>query len=87
MYGNLCLSDADFGPNAELSYRIQRGSFNDFSIDADTGMVVTAGQLDFDRRSSYEINIVAVDKGTPSLSGEVTDAFLQSVNSLNLDLY
>ena len=65
-------TDADFGPNAEIYYRIQRGAYDDFIIDADTGTVRLSGKLDYDRRDNYVIEVVAVDKGTPPLSGTAT---------------
>ncbi|XP_052863844.1 cadherin-87A [Anopheles cruzii] len=61
--------DLDTGINAEIRYRIQQGSFDDFSIDNRTGIVLIARKLDFDRRNTYQMEIVAADLGTPSLSG------------------
>ena len=46
-------------------YRIQRGAYDDFVIDADTGTITLSGQLDYDRRDSYTLELVAVDKGVP----------------------
>ncbi|XP_058058428.1 cadherin-87A [Anopheles bellator] len=61
--------DLDTGINAEIRYRIQQGSFDDFSIDNRTGIVLIARKLDYDRRNTYQMEIVAADLGTPSLSG------------------
>uniref|UniRef100_A0A182Y7D4 Cadherin domain-containing protein n=1 Tax=Anopheles stephensi TaxID=30069 RepID=A0A182Y7D4_ANOST len=61
--------DLDTGINAEIRYRIQQGSFDDFTIDNTTGVVSIARKLDFDRRNTYQMEIVASDSGTPSLSG------------------
>ncbi|XP_050101039.1 cadherin-87A isoform X1 [Anopheles aquasalis] len=61
--------DLDTGINAEIRYRIQQGSFDDFSIDNRTGVVSIARKLDYDRRNTYQMEIVASDLGTPSLSG------------------
>ena len=63
-------TDADFGANAEISYRIQKGAYDDFAIDPNTGEVTLSGKLNFDTRSSYQLEIVAMDGGEPSLSGE-----------------
>ena len=63
-------TDADFGANAEISYRIQKGAYDDFAIDPKTGEVTLSGRLNFDTRSSYQLEIVAMDGGEPSLSGE-----------------
>jgi predicted nucleic-acid-binding protein len=56
-------TDADSGVNAQIKYRIQKGGFEDFHIDDETGVVTIANKLDFDRRSTYNIEIVAVDGG------------------------
>uniref|UniRef100_A0A182PS26 Cadherin domain-containing protein n=1 Tax=Anopheles epiroticus TaxID=199890 RepID=A0A182PS26_9DIPT len=61
--------DLDTGINAEIRYRIQQGSFDDFAVDNRTGVVSIARKLDFDRRNTYQMEIVASDSGTPSLSG------------------
>lgn len=44
-------------------YRIQQGSFDDFTIDNQTGIVTISRKLDFDRRNTYQIEIVASDFG------------------------
>ncbi|GAB0095360.1 Cadherin-87A [Sergentomyia squamirostris] len=64
--------DLDTGINAEIRYRLQLGSFDDFTIDNKTGIISIARKLDFDRRNTYQIEVVASDLGTPSLSGSCT---------------
>ncbi|CAD6991441.1 unnamed protein product [Ceratitis capitata] len=64
--------DLDSGPNAEIRYRIEHGSFNDFRIDERTGDVFVSRKLDYDRRNTYHIEVLATDLGTPSLSGTTT---------------
>lgn len=44
-------------------YRIQQGSFDDFVIDNKTGLVTIGKKLDYDRRNTYQIEIVAADLG------------------------
>lgn len=44
-------------------YRIQQGSFDDFTIDNQSGIVTISRKLDFDRRNTYQIEIVASDSG------------------------
>lgn len=56
-------SDADTGINSELVYRIEKGAFGDFAIDNKTGIIQVSSKLDYDRRSSYAIHIIAVDGG------------------------
>jgi len=65
-------TDADSGVNAQIKYRIQKGGFDDFHIDDETGVVSIASKLDFDRRSIYNIVIIAVDGGSPVLTGTTT---------------
>lgn len=65
-------TDLDTGENAEIIYSIQHGSFNDFHIDNRTGVITIAKPLDYDIRQNYSLEIVAADKGIPSLSGTAT---------------
>lgn len=65
-------TDLDTGENAEIIYQIQHGSFNDFTIDNRTGIITIAKPLDYDVRQKYTLEIVAYDKGIPSLSGTAT---------------
>lgn len=71
--------DLDKGENAEVVYRFQQGSFDDFQINNRTGDIVLNRKLDFDRRNAYHIEVVASDMGTPSLSGSAT----VTINILN----
>lgn len=72
-------TDLDTGINAEIRYRMQQGSFDDFTIDNKTGTVIISRKLDFDRRNTYQIQVLASDMGTPSLTGTTT----LTVNILN----
>ncbi|XP_062126234.1 cadherin-87A [Drosophila sulfurigaster albostrigata] len=65
-------TDLDTGKNAELRYRIQQGSFDDFGIDERTGEVFVSRKLDYDRRNTYRLQVQAADLGTPSLTGTAT---------------
>lgn len=56
-------TDADAGVNALIKYKIQKGAFDDFTINPDTGVVKVANHLDFDRRRLYNIEVIAVDGG------------------------
>nr|UZM07820.1 cadherin 1 [Geocoris pallidipennis] len=64
--------DADIGVNSQIVYRIEKGAFEDFTIDNKTGLVSVQSKLDYDRRNSYSIHIIAVDGGTPALTGTTT---------------
>ncbi|XP_013102305.2 cadherin-87A isoform X1 [Stomoxys calcitrans] len=78
--------DLDSGINAQLKYRIQQGSFDDFRIDENTGEVFVSRKLDYDKRNSYEIEVIAMDMGTPSLSGTAT-LTVDILNSNDKDPY
>lgn len=65
-------TDADSGVNAEIKYRVQRGGFDAFAINETTGIVTVDTKLDYDRRNTYNIEIIATDQGTPSLTGTTT---------------
>lgn len=73
--------DADFGENARLSYKIERASYNKFQIDPDTGVIKVTQPLDFDRQSTYSLQVVAVDNGWPALTGSA--AVLVNVQDKN----
>ncbi|XP_067636828.1 cadherin-87A [Eurosta solidaginis] len=73
--------DLDSGINAEIRYRIEHGSFNDFGIDERTGDVFVSRKLDYDRRNTYQIEVLAMDLGTPSLSGTTT--LVVTINNSN----
>lgn len=53
-------TDADTGLNAEISYRIQKGAFDDFYIEPKTGEVTVKSEtkLDYDRRKEYNIEVI-----------------------------
>ncbi len=46
-------TDLDIGVSAEIHYRIQQGSFDDFQIDSKSGIVTISRKLDFDSRNLY----------------------------------
>ncbi|KAG7153827.1 Cadherin-87A-like [Homarus americanus] len=65
-------SDADTGANAAITYRIHRGGYDDFAVDMVTGVITVARKLDYDRRQSYDIEIVATDGGIPQQTSTST---------------
>lgn len=60
-------TDADMGINAVLVYRIEKGGFDDFTMDNQTGEMRVATKLDYDLRNSYNIHVIAVDGGEDAL--------------------
>lgn len=62
-------TDLDSGINAEIKYGIQKGAQEAFAIDNVTGVVTVAANLDYDKRNTYKIQIIASDLGMPSLTG------------------
>lgn len=56
-------SDGDSGTNAQVRYRVQKGAFEEFAVDEESGLVTVTNKLDYDRRNSYNIEIIAVDGG------------------------
>lgn len=62
-------TDADFGENARLTYKMERSSYNRFRILPDTGLVQVTKALNFDEQNSYSLQIIAVDHGFPALTG------------------
>lgn len=56
-------TDKDSGVNAEIKYAIKKGAYDAFLIDKFTGVVTVSSQLDYDKRDTYRIQIVATDSG------------------------
>ncbi|KAJ6636635.1 Cadherin-87A [Pseudolycoriella hygida] len=79
-------TDLDTGVNAEIRYRIQQGSFDDFAINNQTGVVTISRKLDYDKRNTYQMEIVAADQGIPSLSGSASIT-ISIINSNDKDPY
>lgn len=55
-----------------IKYNVQKGAADDFLIDTETGEVRTSSKLDYDRRNTYNIEVLAVDQGVPSMTGTTT---------------
>lgn len=58
-------TDPDCGVNAIVNYTLGEGvkKPNDFEVRSDTGEVCISGELDYERRNSYEFPIIATDRG------------------------
>ncbi|XP_075690633.1 protocadherin-20-like [Rhinoderma darwinii] len=62
----LSASDEDSGSNGDISYYLLDGDPNVFSIDRSTGIFKASISLDREMKSSYTVQIVAMDHGSPS---------------------
>lgn len=65
----LSASDKDSGSNGDLSYYLLNGDPNVFSLDSSSGILKTSISLDREKKSSYTLQAVAIDQGSPSKNG------------------
>ena len=68
-YHFLYLSDDDVGSNSELSYSLQSGDTNSFSVDSKTGTITSKVLLDRESKDSYTLTVKASDNGSTPLTG------------------
>ena len=69
LYIYILLTSSCFFGNLVLALNISVGAYDDFAIDPESGEVRLNGDLNYDTRAQYVIEIVAFDGGQPSLSG------------------
>ncbi|KAM8924599.1 cadherin-23 [Pelodytes ibericus] len=70
-------TDADSGPNQQLSYRIESGAQDRFLVDPSTGIIRVANvTVDREEKDTYRLIVVATDRGTTPLSGSATVTIL-----------
>nr|XP_044988008.1 protocadherin alpha-2 isoform X17 [Jaculus jaculus] len=66
-------SDTDEGSNGEIVYALSSEMSSTiqtkFKIDPTSGEIRTKGKLDYEEKKSYDIHVIASDKGTPEMSG------------------
>ena len=61
--------DSDAGNNGKVRYTIDQGNAGSvFQINESTGVIVLRKQLDFERKSKYQLRVVARDQGQNSQS-------------------
>ncbi|XP_036933520.1 protocadherin alpha-8-like isoform X19 [Acanthopagrus latus] len=67
-------TDADDGPNGEISYSLgskdQDHVLEIFQIDEHTGLITVKGKIDFEEHSAFEIRVQASDKGYPPMAAQ-----------------
>ena len=57
-------SDKDAGLNREIMYALTKGNeHGKFTINADTGLISTKTQLDYEIKSKFNLQVAALDKG------------------------
>ncbi|KAI4899903.1 hypothetical protein NFI96_019482, partial [Prochilodus magdalenae] len=65
--------DLDEGSNGQIRYMFGERTGDDvldnFELDSETGLLTLKGSLDYEEVSSYEINVVAKDGGSPEMEG------------------
>lgn len=77
--------DQDLSSNGRVKYRIEQGgsgdSFGKFSLQANTGLLMLQGALNYETTPEYVLNISATDEGSPPLSSyQLLTIFLVDVN-------
>ncbi|TSV15246.1 Protocadherin gamma-A8 [Bagarius yarrelli] len=71
-------SDADWGPNARLSYFVEDNNIQGnpvsslVSVDSESGVIRAIKTYDYEQMKSFSFNVTARDGGSPPLSSEVT---------------
>ena len=68
-------TDRDISINADIEYLIEVNA--EFSIDSDYGNVSLSSPLDFEVVASYTLRISARDMGSPSLTSETLNCFIE----------
>jgi hypothetical protein len=54
-------TDKDKGVNSQIKYSITGGDQkNNFTIDADSGLITTATKLDYETKKSYQLTITGM---------------------------
>ncbi|CAD5125851.1 unnamed protein product [Dimorphilus gyrociliatus] len=66
-------TDKDVGDNGRVSYLLRDKSLkNFFAIDKDSGLLTTVAELDYERKHSFDITVLAVDNGEKRKTSETT---------------
>jgi len=75
-------TDADIGSNAELQFRfVSRPSDLPFNIDLSTGVISTAGVIDYEVTQRFTLRVQVRDSGTPQRSA--TNVYYVNVTNEN----
>ncbi|XP_045572926.1 protocadherin gamma-A2 isoform X17 [Salmo salar] len=86
-FHSVSATDADWGPNARVSYFLEDGSLNGaplssyVTVNADSGVLYAVKPFDYEQIKSFKIHVKAQDGGSPPLSGNVTiNIFIKDQN-------
>uniref|UniRef100_T1JKF2 Cadherin domain-containing protein n=1 Tax=Strigamia maritima TaxID=126957 RepID=T1JKF2_STRMM len=61
--------DYDAPPNNQVRYFMKDGDNNIFTINGTTGAIFVTSALDREKKSNYDVTVVAMDSGSPRLTG------------------
>ncbi|XP_048472295.1 cadherin-23-like [Rhincodon typus] len=75
-------TDRDTGDGGIVTYTILSGSEKKFAIDESTGLITTGNYLDYETRTSYLMNISAMDQAAPYNRGYCT-VYITLLNELD----
>ena len=80
--GNILATDDDFGPNGEVEYRLRTPGVTLFSVENDSGKIVTLKSLDRETDGDeHEFVVEALDHGQPRRSTQtVVKILVEDVN-------
>ncbi|XP_070545455.1 LOW QUALITY PROTEIN: cadherin-23-like [Ptychodera flava] len=76
-------SDEDSGLNQQVTYRIESGGQDRFTINANTGLIkIAPGQtLDREEQDKYMLVVIATDRGDPAQSGTgIVEVMVDDIN-------
>lgn len=79
LFPQVSASDPDCGVNAMVNYTLGEGfkHLTEFDVRSASGEICIAGELDYERRSSYEFPVLATDRGglstTAMIKMQLTD--------------
>ncbi|XP_040480046.1 cadherin-23-like isoform X2 [Ursus maritimus] len=62
-------TDRDTGDGGLVNYRILSGAEGKFEIDESTGLIITVDYLDYETKTSYLMNVSAIDQAPPFNQG------------------
>lgn len=79
--------DKDLGDSGAVSYMLhgELDIVDHFAIDSLTGFIRTTRKLDYEERQSYTLTVIALDHGSPPLSGSCV--LVVSVTDVNENLF